>query len=356
MPFQRSFSAFALVLTLVPLALLGCSAAGDAGSETKGNGTPTGSGSSSSPGPGGLNTGTGGMPTLGDNLQMEAEKPDSCGQVLPVVYRDFKAFGEPGGHDDFEASARGIKNSDGTVYKGWNDVGCGLVEPALGADGKPRAYTGLPELVQAMPAVPAGTGKQRRMVAGTGCWTAANPNPTGVCGIGSCVPWDISPITYAIKSGASFDQWYNAVANLNMELPGELSLVETPPGSGVSVFDTNAFFPIDDKGFGNTPDQQHNYHFTTEIHVKFTYQAGQTFTFRGDDDLWIFVNGKLALDVGGQHQALQGTINFDQQAATLGITPGASYPMDIFHAERQTAESNFRIETNIKCFERPDVK
>jgi fibro-slime domain-containing protein len=351
---QRSFSAFALVLTFVPLALAGCSAAGDGGSSTKSSSTASGSGSNVPPG--GVTPGTGGMPTLGDNVKMETEKPDSCGQVLPVVYRDFKAFGEPGGHDDFEASARGIKNSDGSVYKGWNDVGCGLVQPALGADGKPVAYTGAPDLVQAMPTVPAGTGKQRRMVAGPGCWSDKNPNPTGVCGIGSCVPWDISPITYSIKSGTSFAQWYNTVANLNMELPGELTLVETPPGSGVSVFDTNAFFPIDNMGFGNTPGQAHNYHFTTEIHVKFTYLAGQTFTFRGDDDLWIFINGKLALDVGGQHQALEGTINFDQQAATLGITVGASYAMDIFHAERQTAESNFRIETNIKCFEPPDVK
>ena len=65
------------------------------------------------------------------------------------------------------------------------------------------------------------------------------------------------------------------------------------------------------------------------------------------------MNGKLALDVGGQHEALEGTINFDQQAATLGITPGVAYPMDIFHAERQTTASNFRIETNIKCFTVP---
>ena len=80
-------------------------------------------------------------------------------------------------------------------------------------------------------------------------------------------------------------------------------------------------------------------------------QAGQKFTFRGDDDLWIFVNSKLALDVGGQHQALQGTIDFDAQSAALGITAGGVYSMDIFHAERQTTDSNFRIETNISCFE-----
>ena len=280
---------------------------------------------------------------------------DSCGQTLPVVFRDFKGSNEPGGHQDFEASGRGVKNSDGTIFQGWNEIGCGLVQPALGPDNKPIAYTGAPDVVNGTQ-VPLGDGRQQRAVSGPGCWTASNPNATGVCGVGTCAPWSITPPTWSIKNGDSFAQWYNTTANVNIEIPGELMLTETPPGSGVSVYDSTAFFPIDNQGFGNTPGQMHNYSFTTEIHVKFTYQAGQSFTFRGDDDLWIFVNGKLALDIGGQHQALQGTIDFDKQAAALGITVGASYPMDIFHAERQTTASNFRIETNIRCFEPTVVK
>jgi len=157
---------------------------------------------------------------------------------------------------------------------------------------------------------------------------------------------------YSIKSSATFDQWYNTTDGVNKELPGMIPLVDTPPGSGISVYDSSAFFPIDGQGFGNTVGQTHNYHFTIEIHVKFQYEAGQKFTFRGDDDLWIFVNGKLALDVGGQHQALKGEIDFDAKAVALDIVAGGSYPMDIFHAERQTTASNFRIETNIKCFTR----
>jgi fibro-slime domain-containing protein len=82
----------------------------------------------------------------------------------------------------------------------------------------------------------------------------------------------------------------------------------------------------------------------------FTYVAGQTFTFRGDDDMWIFVNDSLALDLGSMHIAWEGSIDFDEQATALGITPGGMYRMDIFHAERHTSDSNFRIETNIGCF------
>jgi fibro-slime domain-containing protein len=40
----------------------------------------------------------------------------------------------------------------------------------------------------------------------------------------------------------------------------------------------------------------------------------------------------------------------DALAGQLGITVGQTYPMDIFHAERHTSESNFRIQTTIECF------
>jgi len=351
---HRFLCAFALTLTVVPLALAGCSASGGGGSsETNNTGSTSNGSTSSTGGTTDLNIGGSTSLNLAGNATGGETTGNSCGQVLPVLFRDFNAFGQPGGHDDFEASARGVKNSDGSVFKGWNDIGCGLVEPTLGADGKPHAFTGMADVKDGI-TLPGLVGRQQRVVSGTGCWTAANPTPTGVCGIGTCKTWDITPASYSIKSAATFDQWYTSVPNVNQEIKGELPLT-LDPVSGDSIYDTNAFFPIDGVGFGNTAGQTHNYHFTTEIHVKFKYATGQKFTFRGDDDLWIFVNGKLALDVGGQHQALEGTIDFDLQAATLGITAGSSYPMDIFHAERQTTESNFRIQTNIKCFE-PVVK
>jgi fibro-slime domain-containing protein len=343
----RSLCVVALPLSIVALALAGCSAGGTSPQSTNHLGTG-GSGS-------GLGTGGAIDLNIAGSSNGNGTGGDSCGHVLPVVYRDFKGSNEPGGHTDFEASGRMVHNMDGTIFKGWNEIGCGLVQPALGADSKPVAYTEAPETANGTQ-VPLGVGRQQRAVSGSGCWTAANPTPTGVCGIGTCAPWTITPPTYSIKDGSSFAQWYNTTAGVNMEIPGQLMLAETPPGSGTSVFDSTAFFPIDGEGFGNTPGQTHNYSFTTEIHVRFTYQAGQNFTFRGDDDLWIFVNGKLALDVGGQHQALAGTINFDAQAAALGITAGSVYSMDIFHAERQTTDSNFRIETNIRCFEPSVVK
>jgi fibro-slime domain-containing protein len=349
----RKRCAHALALSLSSLSLLACSASGDGGgSETQNNSTKGGS-SASNGGSGPVLNPIAGGSSLGGLSSSGGTANGECGTVLPVTFRDFNAYGQPGGHEDFEASARGIKNQDGGVYQGWNDVGCGLVDATLGPDKKPRAFSGTPDVNDGIQ-LPGLVGRQQRQVdMGPGCWTPANPTPMGDCGIGICKKWSITPITYSIKSATTFDQWFNTVEGVNKEIVGELPL--TLDATGYSTFDSKAFFPIDGQGFGTTAGQQHNYHFTTEIHVTFKYEAGQKFSFRGDDDLWIFVNNKLALDVGGQHQALFGEIDFDTQATALGITPGNSYSMDIFHAERQTSESNFRIQTNIKCFE-PVVK
>jgi fibro-slime domain-containing protein len=159
-----------------------------------------------------------------------------------------------------------------------------------------------------------------------------------------------------VDSAESFSQWYNDTPNFNQTIMVERTLSEiTVSGKKAFQYADSAFFPIDDMGFkneGNTDDDgnSHNYHFTTEIHTLFTYQRGQRFQFKGDDDLWIFVNGKLALDLGGLHSELEGTIDFDAKAAELGIVPGETYPMDIFHAERHTVHSRFTITTNIECF------
>lgn len=338
------------VLASASLSALACSATGNPPS----SGVNNGAGGLGSAGAAPINVGGGFNVNLGG---ASGSDPEKCGAVLPVTYRDFKGAGEPGGHPDFELSARGVKDSSGNLYKGWNDVGCGMVEPMLGADRKPIFYGGPPTTNGNMfPSVGGNIGKLRRVVAGAGCYTAQNPMPVGICNVGTCVPWDFMPPTYEIQSGSSFGQWFTTTAGVNQEVSLSLTLTETAPDSGIFVYDTNAFFPLDGMAFGTTPGQTHNFHFTTEIHVLFEYKAKQVFTFRGDDDLWIFVNGKLALDVGGAHQALQGSIDFDAQAATLGINVGGRYQMDIFQAERQTTESNFRIETNIRCFEPAPVK
>jgi fibro-slime domain-containing protein len=151
----------------------------------------------------------------------------------------------------------------------------------------------------------------------------------------------------------AFAHWYHDVPGVNETFAAEIALFEAEPG--VFVYESAAFFPIDNMGFGNE-GFPNNFHFTTEVHTSFEYKGGEIFTFTGDDDLWLFINGRLAIDLGGLHPELSESVTLDAQAAQLGITIGNAYPMDIFHAERHTDHSNFRIETTIDCFKPVDPK
>lgn len=145
----------------------------------------------------------------------------------------------------------------------------------------------------------------------------------------------------------AFDQWYRDVPGVNQKTLLPITLVNT--GGNLWTYDNSAFFPIDGQLFGNEGNA-HNYHFTYELRTKFVYNGGEVFTFTGDDDLFVFVNGKLAIDLGGVHGAMTGQVDLDAKAGELGIQKGGTYPLDFFFAERHTSESNFRIDTTIASF------
>lgn len=89
--------------------------------------------------------------------------------------------------------------------------------------------------------------------------------------------------------------------------------------------------------------KRHNFGFTMKVQAKFEYVKGQYFEFFGDDDVWVFINNRLVVDLGGQHQQVFGSVDLD----TLGLVEGQEYPFHIFYVERHVSSSNFMMRTSM---------
>ena len=68
------------------------------------------------------------------------------------------------------------------------------------------------------------------------------------------------------------------------------------------------------------------------------------FTFRGDDDVFVYINGQLVIDLGGVHGAIEQVVELNR----LNLTDGETYDLKFFFAERHRTQSNFKITTNLQ--------
>jgi len=160
----------------------------------------------------------------------------------------------------------------------------------------------------------------------------------------------LSGSSRTVHSADTFYQWYHDVSGVNQSTTIDLPLTLSTAQPGLYVYDNQAFFPIDGQLFGDE-GLQHNYSFTLVSSAQFTFVGHEKFTFTGDDDVFVFINRHLAIDLGGIHEAETQTVDLAANSQQFGIVPGNRYPIHIFFAERHMTGSDFVVETTISEFD-----
>ncbi len=89
-----------------------------------------------------------------------------------------------------------------------------------------------------------------------------------------------------------------------------------------------------------------NQQFCFESHAHFHYKKNLKLSVSGDDDIWIYIDNKLAIDIGGTHLPAPGYVVLDDFMGSYAKI-GNSYDIDIYFCDRRTTMSNFSIKTNI---------
>jgi fibro-slime domain-containing protein len=158
-------------------------------------------------------------------------------------------------------------------------------------------------------------------------------------------------VTYNGDTTVSYDTAFKNIV-IHDSLPFKL----IPNSNGKYEYRDSLFFPLDNKGFGKewnnevnkseySTKSNHNYSFTMELNYQFVKKTGMTFFFKGDDDMWVFVDKKLQMDLGGIHDTVTG--KFDVDDPRLGLENGKTYSLDVFYAERHSFASEIWIQTDI---------
>lgn len=247
---------------------------------------------------------------------------------LVGVIRDMKAV-DNGGHADFERTPTG----------GYGHY-MGQAADALDADGKPVfASTGYKVSTNWTNSAGKNIMRPRSYLA------AKEGDHAGAIS---------SSAGGSTTTAAAFAQWFRDVPGVNTSKTLPITL-KRQANSNKYVFDDKSdsayvaaggFFPINGQLYGNYGSTGKNFHFTYELNTNFKFQkgTGQSFMFTGDDDVWVYVDGKLVIDLGGVHSAVSQTIDMDRCS---WLVDGQTYSLRFFFAERHTTQSNFRIETTL---------
>ena len=372
---------------------------------------------------------------------------------LPVTYRDFQPQNAAsGGHPDFywlSATQWCVPNSGGPAKGNDSTARCWGIAAADLLNGKPQPG---PQKTCACQFSDWSPGNSSAHIgnnyASSDSPLATQSGVTAYTSNGGPI-WSGTMPSY--KDTASFNQWFNDDSKVNKTYLGVLELAATTT-SNVYQYASKSnklnggFFPLDtlnpdqktlcnmwpywnakffpnctgdqylfpprivagDYGAGNAIDSgcwvtgltgiKHDNYFTDEVRYYFGYDGtnGISLQFFGDDDLFIFINGQLVLDLGGVHQQLPGKVtvtgspgnativeggcldgggtgtniigvtagsaqcspknttpptastpdDFRQRTVPLALETGKVYEIAIFGADRHPPESNYQLTLN----------
>lgn len=133
--------------------------------------------------------------------------------------------------------------------------------------------------------------------------------------------------------------------------------------NGTNGGDESGFYPLENLGYEqpglltttSAVGATHNGGFTLRGESQFVYNKDSNlyFTFTGDDDVYMYINGTLALDLGGAHGRNSKTVNLnDLDATKYGLKEGQVATFTFFYMERCSDASTFGIETNMELVQR----
>ena len=350
----------------------------------------------------------------------------TCKVLLPAVFRDFNAHGATGGHPDFQPGfnspgavlglVQDLLDTDGkpaltttipsstlvssaflhgpTEFAEWYRDGAPGSGPIPGEivlwDDGAGGYVNrwgkngeqwLGDATQIDYGTPVAG-----LPAGMGCSSPEQPGYGCTPGVGQqcydpCVPWNSTlqaccadiPAPNGFDGNPLFHPLDGAAGVLTEpraegKVPSQYGWLGYPWESTVAT-KLGISTPIE-TATAPFPSATHNFSFTTEATLWFRYSATMqaTITAGGDDDMWVFVNRHLAIDLGGWHIPLSGTLTINGSlftavsqvtaddsgaaltkstrtgsAASFGMFDGGIYAIQIFHAERQVEASTFKF-------------
>ncbi len=252
---------------------------------------------------------------------------------IPIIVRDFQGHGT-GGHSDF------------------NNYCCseqkGIVKEMLDANRKP-VYAGTDAAPIAMTTGKTAFDQWYRDVSGT--------NSTFYQSL-TLLQNATTKTTYAMNSDSD-EPWFARCGFFPLDTTPKID-----SNTGLPASYTDGAFPgrvctaYESAGFGDEW-LNHNFGFTSELRYWFQYQGGENLKFTGDDDVWVFVNGALAVDLGGVHNRAAASVILDASNGTgrvgYGETPGAYTTVDfklttgnvyevvVLQAERWCCGSNYML-------------